>query len=107
MFNLFRENTRIAFDSIRSQLLRTILTVCIIGIGIFALVGILAAVAVLESTIMTNFASMGSNTFSISRYDFSDQIDSDEVKINPIISYSEAREFQDKFHYAGSSVSLS
>lgn len=107
MFNLFRENTRIAFDSIRSQLLRTILTVCIIGIGIFALVGILAAVAVLESTIMTNFASMGSNTFSISRYDFSDQINSDEVKINPIISYSEAREFQDKFHYAGSSVSLS
>ena len=63
MFNLFRENTRIAFDSIRSQLLRTILTVCIIGIGIFALVGILAAVAVLESTIMTRL-TIGGMTMS-------------------------------------------
>ena len=41
MFSLARENVRIAFDSIKSQLLRTILTVLIIAIGITALVGIL------------------------------------------------------------------
>ncbi|MNK07694.1 Macrolide export ATP-binding/permease protein MacB [compost metagenome] len=109
MFSLFRENTKIAFDSIKSQMLRTILTVFIIGLGIFALVGILAAVTQLESTITGNFASMGTNTFSISRYDFSEQIGRNDgnAKINPIISYPQAKEFQEKFNYPASSTSLS
>lgn len=107
MLGLFRENTKIAFDAIRSQLLRTILTVVIIAIGIFALVGILAAVKVLENSIMGNFASMGANTFSISRYDFSDQINGDDIKVNPIISYPQAKSFQDKFVFPGAATSLS
>ena len=45
MFSLVKENIRIAFDSIKSQLLRTILTILIIAIGITALVGILSAVS--------------------------------------------------------------
>lgn len=109
MFNLFRENTKIAFGSIKSQLLRTILTVLIIGIGIWALVGILAAVAVLEHSVTSNFAAMGSNTFTISRYDFSEQIgrNDNEARINPIISYPQAKEFQDKYNFPMSTVSLS
>jgi putative ABC transport system permease protein len=107
MFSLIRENTKIAFDSIRSQILRTTLTVLIIGIGIFALVGILAAVAVLENSIMGNFSSMGANTFSISRYDFSQQIENDEVKMNPIISYPQAKEFQEKYTFPSAATSLS
>jgi putative ABC transport system permease protein len=109
MLGLFTENSRIAFGSIKSQLLRTILTVLIIGIGIWALVGILAAVAVLESTVTGNFASMGANTFSISRYDFSEQINrgDNEAKVNPIISYPQAKEFQDKYSFPMSTVSLS
>jgi putative ABC transport system permease protein len=109
MFNLFRENTRIALGAIRSQLLRTILTVAIIGIGIFALVGILAGVAVLESTITGNFASMGTNTFSISRYDFSEQLgrNRQDAKVNAIISYPQAKEFKDKYSYPATQVSLS
>lgn len=107
MFSLIRENTKIAFDSIRSQKLRTSLTVLIIGIGIFALVGILAAVAVLKSSIMGNFSSMGANTFSISRYDFSQQIDNENTKVNPIISYPQAKEFQEKYTYPSAATSLS
>lgn len=109
MFNLFRENTKIAFGSIKSQLLRTILTVLIIGIGIWALVGILAAVTVLESTISGNFSSMGANTFTISRYDFSAQLgrQRNDAKINPIISYPQAKEFQEKYKFPSASVSLS
>lgn len=109
MFNLFRENTKIAIDSIRSQMLRTILTVFIIGLGIFALVGILAAVAVLESTITSNFASMGTNTFSISRYDNSAQLrrNSGDVKVNPVISYPQATAFQSKFNFPSAVTSLS
>ncbi len=70
MLGLFRENISIAFNSIKSQLLRTILTVLIIAIGITALVGILSAVTALENTISSDFASMGANTFNIQRYEF-------------------------------------
>ena len=41
MVGLYKENTKIAIDSIRSQALRTFLTVFIIVIGITFLVGIL------------------------------------------------------------------
>jgi len=51
MVGLFKENTRIALDSIRSQALRTSLTVFIIALGITALVGILTVVSALKNTI--------------------------------------------------------
>lgn len=109
MLSLLRENTKIAFSSIKTQLLRTILTVIIIGVGIWALVGILATVKVLENTITGNFSAMGTNTFSISRYDFSQQIRQNDrtAKINPNITYPQAKSFQEKYHFPGSAVSLS
>jgi len=108
MFSLFRENVRIALDSIKTQLLRTILTIVIIGIGIWALVGILSAVKALENTISTNFASMGSNTFNIQRYDFEVQRHGGErEKVNPIISYQNIREFIDKYNYPFTQTSVS
>lgn len=109
MFSLFRENIRIALDSIKSQLLRTILTIIIIGIGIWALVGILSAVKALENTISGDFASMGANTFNIQRYEF--QVNSnrggEKKKINPIISYDNIREFVDTYRYPFSQTSIS
>jgi putative ABC transport system permease protein len=68
MLNLFKENVRIAAGSIRTQILRTSLTVLIIAIGI-ALVGILTVVSALENTISSDFASMGSNTFNVKQYE--------------------------------------
>src|SRR5690554_2531209 len=101
MFSLFRENVRIALDSIKGQLLRTILTIVIIGIGIWALVGILSAVKALENTISTNFASMGANTFNIQRYEFTvhGNRSGEREKINPIISYNNVREFIGKYDF--------
>jgi putative ABC transport system permease protein len=109
MFSLFRENVRIALDSIRTQLLRTILTIIIIGIGIWALVGILSAVKALENTISSDFASMGANTFNIERYEFRVQRggSGEREKINPVIGYSDVREFLDKYQYPFSSTSVS
>lgn len=109
MVGLFKENTKIALDSIRSQALRTSLTVMIIAIGITALVGILTVVSALENTILKDFASMGANTFSISQYDLSSEINQNdtEQRINPIISYPEAKAFQDKFNFPFTSTSLS
>jgi len=100
MFSLFRENIRIALNSIRNQSLRTILTVLIIAIGITALVGILSAVAALENTISQDFASMGSNTFNLQRYEFQTQsFGNEERKVNPIISYRDVKEFEEKLEY--------
>jgi putative ABC transport system permease protein len=81
----------------------------IIAIGITALVGILTVVSALENTILKDFASMGANTFSISQYDLSSEINQNdtEQRINPIISYPEAKAFQDKFNFPFTSTSLS
>lgn len=109
MFNLFKENVRIALGSIKTQLLRTILTVLIIAIGITALVCILTVVAALENTLSSDFASMGANTFNIEQYDMSERMDGDNSKKidNPIITYPEAVEFKQKYDYPLSHTSLS
>jgi putative ABC transport system permease protein len=109
MLKLVKENIRIAFSSIRTQLLRTILTVMIIAIGIMALVGILTVVSALENTISSDFASMGANTFKVNQYEFSTQRrgSGEREIINPIISYPEAREFVEKYNYPFTTTSLS
>ena len=108
MFSLFRVNVLIAFNSIKTQLLRTILTVVIIGIGIWSLVGILSAVKAMENSISGSFASMGSNTFNIQRYDFNIQRGGRErKKVNPIISYQNIREFLAIYEYPTTQTSLS
>ncbi|WP_300569020.1 ABC transporter permease [Flavobacterium sp.] len=109
MLGLFKENVRIALGSIKTQLLRTILTVLIIAIGIMALVGILTVVAALENTISKDFASMGSNTFTMNQYDNLTRTDGDGevVKINPIISYPEAKAFKENFDYPFTNTSIS
>lgn len=59
------ENLKVASRSIRSQLLRTILTALIIAIGIMALVGILTAIDAIKGSIASNFSNMGANSFTI------------------------------------------
>ncbi|WP_167398351.1 ABC transporter permease [Flavobacterium crocinum] len=109
MLKLFKENIRIAFGSIKTQLLRTILTVLIIAIGITALVGILTVVSALENTISTNFASMGANTFNINQYENNvrNRGGKEREVINPIISYPEAVAFKNKYKYPFTETSLS
>ena len=108
MLNLFKENVRIAIGSIRTQLLRTTLTVLIIAIGITALVGILTVVSALENTISSDFASMGANTFNINQYENTTRRRGEEREIiNPIISYPEAVAFKNKYKYPFTETSLS
>ena len=109
MIGLFRENVKIALGSIRAQLLRTILTVVIIAIGITALVGILTVVTAIEYNLNSSFASMGSNTFNINQYESTGRRRGNEEieKINPIISYPEARAFKEKFNTLFTQTSLS
>lgn len=103
------ENIKIAFDAVRNQLLRTVLTVTIISIGIIALVSILTVVSALKNTLSNDFASMGSNTFNITRYDsdFRARGSGEVEKINPHITYAQAKDFKEKFAYPYLQTSVS
>lgn len=109
MKNLVFENIKIAFGAIRTQMLRAMLTILIIAIGICALVGILTVVSALDNTLNSNFASMGSNTFFINQYEFTtrNQGGSEVEKINPIITYSQAKQFKEHFNYPLTHTSIS
>ncbi|RAR51094.1 ABC transporter permease [Flavobacterium lacus] len=111
MASLVKENIKIALGSIKTQLLRTILTIIIIAIGITALVSILTVVSALENTLSSNFASMGANTFTIRQYELEVRIGrgrrGERETINPIISYPQAKDFQEKYKYPFTYSSLS
>ncbi len=98
---LFAENIRIALISIRSNLLRTILTVLIIAVGITALVGILTAIDSIKNSITREFTFMGANTFSISSRGMRVQVGNNRyrTKNHAYISYYEARDFKEKFDF--------
>jgi len=53
----------LALRSISANRLRTFLTVAIIAFGIWALVGILTAIDVMQNKIYDSFANMGANGF--------------------------------------------
>jgi putative ABC transport system permease protein len=112
MTGLVKENIKIALGSIKTQLLRTILTILIIAIGITALVSILTVVSALENTLSSNFSSMGANTFNVRLYDMEIRIGGgrrgqEREKINPNITYTEANAFKEKYDYPLAYTSLS
>lgn len=111
MTGLFVENIKIALGSIRTQLLRTILTIVIIAIGITALVSILTAVTAFESDLSDEFSAMGANTFRINQYDTQIQVGGgrreERTKTHPIISYNDAVAFKEKFQMPFVTTSLS
>ena len=89
-------------------MLRSVLTMLIIAVGIMALVGILTAIDSIKSTITTQFATMGANTFTIESRSFNVQIGDKHYrkKNNPYISYRQAKEFKERFSFPAT-VSIS
>ncbi len=106
---LFFENMRVAFSSVKSNLLRTTLTVMIIAVGITALVGILTAIDSIKNSITKEFAVMGANTFSISSGGLRTQGNIRyRTKNYSYISYYQAKEFKELFDFpATTSISVS
>jgi len=108
MNSFLLENIRISLRAIRSQLLRTILTVLIIALGIMALVGILTAIDAIKSSINSNFTSMGANTFTIRNREMTIRIGKKGKRPKKFknISYDEAMRFTKEYRFpAKSSVS--
>ncbi|MEX1188171.1 MAG: ABC transporter permease [Bacteroidia bacterium] len=98
---LWLENLRIALGSVRSQSLRTFLTITIIAIGIMALVGILTAIDVIKEGITANFTSMGANTFNIRNRGSNVRIGRGGKRppVYRYISYDEAVRFKKEYNF--------
>jgi putative ABC transport system permease protein len=96
---IFWENLRISFRAIRSNKVRAILTMCIIAIGIMALVGILTAIDAIKSSLTNQFTMMGANSFTITSRGMNIQIGESKYRAKNFsrISYREAEEFKTRF----------
>ena len=93
-----KENIREGAKSIKSNLLRTILTASIIAIGITSLVGILTAIDGIKSSIDTSFSSLGANSFDIRRrYPERTVQQGKEQKKYPLLQKDEVLEFKERF----------
>ncbi|MBL0271914.1 MAG: ABC transporter permease [Chitinophagaceae bacterium] len=62
---IFRDVFLLAFRSIRSNKLRTGLTVSIIAFGIMALIGIITAIKAMNQKFTESFSTMGANAFTV------------------------------------------
>lgn len=97
---LFGENARVAFKSIRSNKVRSALTMAIIAFGIMALVGILTAIDGIKSTLTNQFTMMGANSFSITSRSMRVRVNNNtyRTKNHAQITYREAMEFKESFN---------
>jgi len=95
----FRENIKISLESIRSHLLRTTLTVLIIGFGITALVGILTSIDAIKYFFTKELSMMGANTFSINNRGLRVVIGGrrSKAKNNRIITWEETKKFKKEY----------
>ncbi|MFN8144677.1 MAG: ABC transporter permease [Bacteroidia bacterium] len=103
-----KENIKVAIGSVRSQLLRTILTVLIIAFGIIALVGMLTAVDAITGSISDNFSNMGANSFSIQNRGMHIRVGNKgkrPKRFKPI-DYHQAMRFAEEYHFPAT-VSIS
>jgi len=105
----FSEILSQAFRSVRANSLRAILTTLIIAFGIMALVGILTSIDALLFTMNDNFSRMGANTFEIrpTGTTLQSHRHGRQEKRGDPITYRQAMEFEERFEYPGSTVSVS
>lgn len=98
---LFKENIKISINAIRSNTLRSVLTIFIIALGIMALVGILTAIDSISGSITNEFTSMGANTFSIASRGMRVHVAGKRYRTlnHAYISMQQAEEFKERFGF--------
>lgn len=95
------ENIRLAIDSIRSNILRAILTLMIIALGITALVGILTAIDSAIYSLNDNLSYIGSNTFDVDPKgnSISGNRRGQRQKRGEPFTYKQAIDFKNKYNF--------
>jgi putative ABC transport system permease protein len=103
------ENIKVALRSIKSNILRSLLTIMIIMVGITSLVGILTAIDTILLSLSDNFSRVGANSFNISQKyeDLKSQRRGRQSRVGDIIDIDDAANFKEKYDFPGTSVSVS
>ena len=107
---IFKDFAARAWQMIRTQKLRTGITLMIIAIGILSLVGTLTVVEALNHTFTGNFEAIGVNSFYVRRYNNSlvpgrRRGHWFNRRPNPPIYYREVRQFRKKYRFPGTESS--
>lgn len=109
------DSLSLAFRTVKSNKLRTGITVTIISLGIMALIGIITATTSMNQSLKENFSTMGANSFSIRYQDrqihFGGRRDVKKTTANElkrkksdngkIITYQEAKLFKERYSFPG------
>jgi len=93
-FDLFKEVVVMAFDTVRTNKMRSGLTVLGIVIGITAIVGMTALIRGFDKSMRDLFATIGPNTIFIQRFgitDFANGADARDLLKRPNLTVSDAR----------------
>jgi len=96
---LIWENIRIALNALRSNKVRTYITVLIIALGITCLVGILTASDSIKEKLRSEFTNMGANTFTIQNRGMRVHRGGERAKDYKNISFKEAMQFREDFNF--------
>ncbi|MFB9861963.1 ABC transporter permease [Rufibacter immobilis] len=91
----FIENTKEGFRSIKSNLLRTVLTALIISIGIMSLVGILTAIEGIKYSVSSTFSTLGANSFDIEKKWDGGGRGGRQSKVYPDITEFQAKQYKE------------
>jgi putative ABC transport system permease protein len=116
-----QDSFSLAWRTIRSNKLRTGITVAIIAFGIMALIGIITAISAMNQSLKENFSFMGANAFSIRYKELNARMggprDDDFTKVkkgqkekksnlNKVIRLEESAYFKDHYGFSRAQVSV-
>src|SRR6185436_21152112 len=90
----FNEVIRMALGALRTNRLRSILTMLGVAIGVFSVIGVMTALSVIAGSIETGLSFLGSNLFQFAKYPVVNNSDSDEYANRRNISLAEANEYK-------------
>ena len=89
------ETFRIAIASLRTNKLRSILTMLGVTIGVFSVIGVMTALSVIQSSIETGLTLFGSNIFQFAKYPVINSSDPEDKFANRRnISLAQANEYK-------------
>lgn len=101
------ENFLEGLRSVQSNKLRSVLTACIVAIGIMSLVGMLTAVDAIENSVSDSMASLGANSFVIYARNFrGGHRGGVQEKVYPRLTFNEIKQFAAQYYFP-STVALS
>src|SRR5690554_6894629 len=97
---LFRENLSVSLTAVKTNKLRSILTIMMIAVGIMALVGILTAIDAIKGSVTDSFNRMGASTITIRSQSLRGQSSEIRRRIRnkPAITYQQAMAFTQSYN---------